>query len=48
VRERERVNAPRWPVHGDQEVAAGDGSGTSWRAWEKPPGERKGVGIKRK
>jgi hypothetical protein len=48
ARERERVNAPGWPVHGDQEVAAGDGSGTSWRAWEKPPGERKGVGIKRK
>jgi hypothetical protein len=43
AREREKVKAPGWPAHGDQEVAAGDGSGTSWRAWEKPPGKRKEV-----
>jgi hypothetical protein len=48
VREREEVKALQRAVHDGEEVAAGDGSGTSWRAWEKPPGERKGVGIKGK
>jgi hypothetical protein len=33
--------------HGDEEVAAGGGLVLSWRAREKPPGERKGVGIGR-
>jgi hypothetical protein len=34
--------------HGDEEVAAGGGSVSSWRAREKPPGERKGVGMGRR
>jgi hypothetical protein len=32
AREREEVKARRWAVHGDEEVAAGEGSGSSWRA----------------
>jgi hypothetical protein len=32
AREREEVKARRWAVHGDEEVAAGGGSGSSWRA----------------
>jgi hypothetical protein len=48
AREGEGIKALQRAVHDGEEVAAGDGSGTSWRAWEKPPGERKGVGIKRK
>jgi hypothetical protein len=48
ARERQEVKA-RWrALHGDEEVAAGDGSGASWRAREKPPGERKEVGIGRR
>jgi hypothetical protein len=43
AREREGVKALQRAVHDGEEVAAGDGSGTSWRAWEKPPGERKEV-----
>jgi hypothetical protein len=44
AREREEVKARWWAVHGDEEVAAGEGSGSSWRAREGPPGERKWTG----
>jgi hypothetical protein len=40
ARERPRVKARRWAVHGDEEVAAGGGSGSSWRARARP--EREG------
>jgi hypothetical protein len=43
AREGGRVNAPRRPVHGDQEVAAGGSLGLPWRARVRPPGERKEV-----
>jgi hypothetical protein len=48
AREREEVKARRWAVHGDEEVAAGEGSGSSWRAREGPPGERKWTGKGRR
>jgi hypothetical protein len=35
-------------LHGDEEVAAGGSSGSSWRARERPPGKRKKVGIERR
>jgi hypothetical protein len=41
ARERPRVKASGWTVHGDDEVAAGGGSGSAWRARERPPGERR-------
>jgi hypothetical protein len=43
LRARERVKAPGWPVHGDQEVAAGGGLGLPWRARVRPGRERKEV-----
>jgi hypothetical protein len=43
AREREGVKALQRAGHDGEEVAAGEGSGTSWRAGEKPPGERKEV-----
>jgi hypothetical protein len=48
AREREKVKARRWAVHGDEEVAAGRGSGSSWRAREGPPGERTWTGKRRR
>jgi hypothetical protein len=48
AREGEGIKALQRAVHDGEEVAAGDGSGTSWRAGKKPPGERKGVGIEGK
>jgi hypothetical protein len=41
AREGEGVKALHRAGHDGEEVAAGNGSGTSWRAWEEPPGERK-------
>jgi hypothetical protein len=38
AREREGVKAWRWAVHSDEEVAAGEGSGSSWRAREARKG----------
>jgi hypothetical protein len=46
--EREEVKARRWAIHDDEEVAAGEGSGSSWRAREGPPGERKWTGKGRR
>jgi hypothetical protein len=46
--EREEVKARRWAVHGDEEVAAGGGSGSSWRARKGPPGERTWTGKGRR
>jgi hypothetical protein len=40
AREKERVKAPEWAVHGDKEVAAGGGFGSPWRARARP--EREG------
>jgi hypothetical protein len=38
AREKERVKAPEWAVHGDKEVAAGGGFGSPWRAREARKG----------
>jgi hypothetical protein len=46
--ERPRVKASGWTVHGDEEVAAGGGSGSAWRARERPPGERTWTGKGRR
>jgi hypothetical protein len=43
AREREGVKAPGWPVHGDQEVAAGGSLGLPWRARVRPGREREEV-----
>jgi hypothetical protein len=48
ARARERVKAPGWSVHGGKEVAAGEGSGSSWRARAKPGGKRKRNGRGRR
>jgi hypothetical protein len=47
AREGERIKAPGWPIHGDQEVAAGGSLGLPWRARMKPGGERKEVETER-
>jgi hypothetical protein len=44
AREKEGVKALGWAVHGDEEVAAGGGSGSSWRAREARKGEERGRG----
>jgi hypothetical protein len=43
ARAREEVKALGWPVHGDQEVAAGGSLGLPWRARVRPGRERKEV-----
>jgi hypothetical protein len=48
ARERPSVKASGWTVHGDEEVAAGRGSGSSWRAREGLPGERTWTGKGRR
>jgi hypothetical protein len=49
AREREeKVKALGWPVHGDQEVAAGVSSGMAWRARVRPGKEREAVGTEGK
>jgi hypothetical protein len=45
AREKEKVKALGWPVHGDQEVAAGGNSGMAWRARVRPGKERVAVGT---
>jgi hypothetical protein len=47
AREGEGIKAPGWPIHGDQEVAAGGSLGLPWRARMKPGGERKEVKTER-
>jgi hypothetical protein len=46
--ERQEVKVSGWTIHGDEEVAAGGGSGSSWRARVRAAGERKGVGVGRR
>jgi hypothetical protein len=47
VREREGDKVPGWAVHGDEEVAAGRGSGSSWRARARPGREGTAAGKAR-
>jgi hypothetical protein len=47
AREREEVKARRWAVHGDEEVAAGGGSRSSWCARARPGREGTAAGQAR-
>jgi hypothetical protein len=45
VRERQGVKAPRWALHGDEEVAAGGGLGKPWHAQKRTAGRGKRSGA---